>query len=300
MKALELINVSKSYDGKKFALNNVNLTVKEGDIYGLLGANGAGKSTIIGSITGLVNKDSGKIKIFKNDIQDNESEYKRLIGVVPQEFNFSIFEKVEDIILWQAGYFGISKKDALPQLEFLLDVLNLKEKRQLPARSLSGGMKRRLMIARALIHKPKFLFLDEPTAGVDVELRGQTLEFVRRLNKEHGVTIFLTTHYLEEAESMCNKIAIIKEGRILKEESKEDLLNQLKSETFIAKTKNGISASFKNIEFKTIGENTEITVKNQQSLSKIFKIANDNNVEIIDIRPKTNKLESLYLELLKN
>jgi len=300
MKALQLKNVSKTYDGKKFALKDVSLTVNEGDIYGLLGANGAGKSTIIGSITGLVNKDKGQIEIFGKDLSSNETECKTLIGVVPQEFNFSIFEKVEDIILWQAGYFGISKKDALPQLEFLLDVLNLKDKRQVPARALSGGMKRRLMIARALIHKPKFLFLDEPTAGVDVELRGQTLDFVKKLNKDHGVTIFLTTHYLEEAESMCNKIAIIKEGQILKEESKESLLSQLKSETFVAKTKNGINASFKNIEFKTVGENTEITISNQQSLSKIFEIANENNVEIIDIRPKTNKLESLYLELLKN
>jgi len=300
MKALQLKNVSKTYDGKKFALKDVSLTVNEGDIYGLLGANGAGKSTIIGSITGLVNKDKGQIEIFGKDLSSNETECKKLIGVVPQEFNFSIFEKVEDIILWQAGYFGISKKDALPQLEFLLDVLNLKDKRQVPARALSGGMKRRLMIARALIHKPKFLFLDEPTAGVDVELRGQTLDFVKKLNKDHGVTIFLTTHYLEEAESMCNKIAIIKEGQILKEESKESLLSQLKSETFVAKTKNGINASFKNIEFKTVGENTEITISNQQSLSKIFEIANENNVEIIDIRPKTNKLESLYLELLKN
>lgn len=300
MKALQLKNVSKSYDGKKFALKDVSLTVKEGDIYGLLGANGAGKSTIIGSITGLVNKDKGSIKIFGKDLGKNQTECKKLIGVVPQEFNFSIFEKVEDIILWQAGYFGISKKDALPQLEFLLEVLNLKDKRYVQAQALSGGMKRRLMIARALIHKPKFLFLDEPTAGVDVELRGQTLDFVKKLNKDHGVTIFLTTHYLEEAESMCNKIAIIKEGQILKEESKDSLLSQLKSETFVAKTKNGINASFKNIEFKTVGENTEITISNQQSLSKIFEIANKNNVEIIDIRPKTNKLESLYLELLKN
>lgn len=300
MKALELKNVSKSYDGKKYALKDVSLTVEQGDIYGLLGANGAGKSTLIGSITGLVNKQKGEIKIFGKDSIQFEDECKAQIGIVPQEFNFSIFEKVEDIILWQAGYFGITKKDAMPQLDYLLETLNLKDKRYVPARALSGGMKRRLMIARALIHKPKFLFLDEPTAGVDVELRGQTLDFVRSLNKEHGVTIFLTTHYLEEAENMCNKIAIIKDGKILKEDSKESLLSQLHSETFIAKTNHGITKNFGDIKFKTLDGITEITVTNQQSLTKIFEIANANNVEILDIRPKANKLESLYLELLKN
>ena len=222
--ALQTQDLRKTYANGVEALKGVNLTVEKGDFFALLGPNGAGKTTLIGIVTSLVNKSSGEAIIFDASIDRDPSLAKTYIGVVPQEFNFNIFEKVIDIVLTQAGYYGMSRKEALPRAEQLLKDLGLWEKRNTPSQQLSGGMKRRLMIARGLIHNPKLLILDEPTAGVDVEMRLGMWDFLRKLNKE-GTTIILTTHYLEEAEELCRNIAIINHGQIVVNKSMEELLN---------------------------------------------------------------------------
>ena len=297
MYALSLEKVSKHYGGLK-ALDAVDLKVKPNTIFGLLGSNGAGKTTMISSITGTEHKDKGKIKVFGKDIDRYIQEAKFQTGVVPQEFNFSIFEKVQDIITWQAGYYGKSSHEIKERLNYLLHELNLYEKRNQPARNLSGGMKRRLMIARSLIHKPKLLFLDEPTAGVDVDLRVQTWKFIEKLKKQENMTIFLTTHYLEEAEQMCDEIAIIKSGKILKSASKKSLLNELESEVFTVKTNKPIKIKTKTVQFyQTAKGETEVEISKATKLSAVFELAQKNQVEIYDIRPKTNQLERLYLQL---
>jgi ABC-2 type transport system ATP-binding protein len=223
--AIELQNVKKTYQGGVEALKGVSLSIAEGDFFALLGPNGAGKSTLIGIISSLVTKTSGKVAIFGHDIETDSSKAKTYIGLVPQEFNINIFEKVIDIILDQAGFYGISRPEALQNAEPLLKDLGLWEKRNEPSQKLSGGMKRRLMIARALIHKPKLLILDEPTAGVDVELRRNMWTFLRKMNGE-GTTIILTTHYLEEAEQLCRTVAVINKGEILVNETMESLLKR--------------------------------------------------------------------------
>lgn len=222
-KALEIVDLKKTYANGVEALKGVTLSVEEGDFFALLGPNGAGKTTIIGILTSLVNKTSGEARVFDASIETNPSLAKTYIGLVPQEFNFNIFAKVIDIIVGQAGYYGIPRKEALAYAEVLLKDLGLWEKRNSPSQSLSGGMKRRLMIARGLIHKPKLLILDEPTAGVDVEMRHQMWEFLRKINKE-GTTIILTTHYLEEAEELCLNVAMINKGEIRINESMASLL----------------------------------------------------------------------------
>jgi ABC-2 type transport system ATP-binding protein len=214
MNAIEIVNLVKTYKGGTKALKGVSLTVEQGDFFALLGANGAGKTTLIGILTGLVNKTSGTIKVFGQDIDKDFSTAKTFLGVVPQEFNFHMFENVQDIVVNQAGYFGVDYKTALQDAEIILKQVGLWDKRKAMARTLSGGMKRRLMIARGLIHHPKILILDEPTAGVDVELRIGMWEYLREINRK-GTTIILTTHYLEEAEQMCRNVAIIKEGEIV-------------------------------------------------------------------------------------
>jgi ABC-2 type transport system ATP-binding protein len=221
--AITLTNVRKTYAGGVEALRGVDLTVEEGDFFALLGPNGAGKTTLIGILTSLVNKSSGEAKVFDASIDTEGSKAKTYIGVVPQEFNFNIFEKVIDIIVTQAGYYGIPRKEALAKAEELLKSLGLWEKRNEPSQKLSGGMKRRLMIARGLIHSPKLLILDEPTAGVDVEMRRSMWDFLRKLN-EQGTTIILTTHYLEEAEALCRNIAIINKGAIVINQPMKELL----------------------------------------------------------------------------
>lgn len=213
MNALTIANLKKTYDGGKVALKGVDLVVPEGDFFALLGPNGAGKTTLIGVVCGLVMKSHGKVDVQGFDIDKDGDTAKVHLGLVPQEFNFSIFETVESILYTQAGYYGISRAEVRPQIDMLLTKLGLEEKRHVKSMTLSGGMKRRLMIARALVHKPTFLFLDEPTAGVDVELRLEMWKFLKELN-ESGVTIILTTHYLEEAEKLCKHIAIMSEGEI--------------------------------------------------------------------------------------
>jgi ABC-2 type transport system ATP-binding protein len=214
-KAIEIKNLVKTYDSGTQALRGVTLSIEEGDFFALLGPNGAGKSTLIGIVSQLVNKTSGEVSVLGHDISKQSGDAKAVVGLVPQEFNFNIFEKVEDIIYNQAGYYGVSKKQAQPEVERLLRSLGLWEKRQAKSQELSGGMKRRLMIARALAHKPRLLILDEPTAGVDIELRLEMWDFLQELNKS-GVTIILTTHYLEEAEKLCRHIALIAKGEIKK------------------------------------------------------------------------------------
>lgn len=222
--AISIKSLKKTYDGGKQALKGVDFTVPDGDFFALLGPNGAGKSTLIGISCGLVNKTSGSVAIQGYDIDKEGDTAKVHVGLVPQEFNFSIFETVEDILFTQAGYYGISRKEVAPQINMLLKKLGLEEKRKVKSMTLSGGMKRRLMIARALVHKPTLLFLDEPTAGVDVELRLEMYEFLRELNKS-GVTIILTTHYLEEAEKLCKHIAIMSNGEIKKMGTLENVMN---------------------------------------------------------------------------
>jgi ABC-2 type transport system ATP-binding protein len=222
MNALTIRNLTKVYANGVQALKKVDLDVAQGDFFALLGANGAGKTTLIGAATSLVVKTEGTIRVFDHDIDIESAQAKKLIGVVPQEFNFNVFEKVQDILVTQAGYFGVDRPEAVANAKVLLQKLSLWEKRNMPSRMLSGGMKRRLMIARALIHNPKLLILDEPTAGVDVELRHGMWEYLRELNR-NGVTIMLTTHYLEEAEQLCKHIAIINNGEIVKEGTMEEV-----------------------------------------------------------------------------
>jgi len=231
--ALSVQNLSKTYDNGFSALKNVTLTVPQGGFFALLGPNGAGKSTMIGIISSLFQPTNGSVHIFGADLLANPSVAKQYLGIVPQEFNFNMFEKVEDILITQAGYFGISAKESKPRAERLLKALGLWDKRDSKSRELSGGMKRRLMIARALIHKPKLLILDEPTAGVDIELRRSMWEFMQQINIEENTTIILTTHYLEEAEQLCKRIAILDHGEIRINTEMKDLLAQLSVETFV-------------------------------------------------------------------
>lgn len=230
--ALEINNLKKIYGSGVEALRGIDLSVKEGDFYALLGPNGAGKSTTIGIITSLVNKTSGKVNVFGYDLDKDLVRAKQQIGLVPQEFNFNPFETVQQIVVNQAGYYGVSRKEAMKRSEKYLKQSNLWEKRNVRARMLSGGMKRRLMIARALMHEPRLLILDEPTAGVDIELRREMWEFLRELN-ENGTTIILTTHYLEEAEMLCRNIGIIQSGELIENTSMKELLSKLQFETFI-------------------------------------------------------------------
>lgn len=296
--ALEVVNLSKTYKNGTTALKNTNIQIKKGDFFGLLGANGAGKTTLIGIVTGLVQKTSGTIKVQNIDLDTNHSHLKEKIGVVPQEFNFSIFEKVEDIIINQAGYFGIPKHQAQIQTEQLLKDLELFDKRKQQARTLSGGMKRRLMIARALVHQPEFLILDEPTAGVDVELRHGMWNYLQDLNSS-GTTILLTTHYLEEAEQLCNNIAIIKEGDIIKSDSKNNLLKSLEEETYLIIVQE-IPSNFKNKKFHQLDENTlETTVYKNYTLNQALEELSTAKIQIIDLKPKGNRLEKLFLNIIK-
>ena len=232
MTALEINNLTKIYPNKLIALNSINLNVNQGDFFALLGPNGAGKSTAIGIICDLTKKTSGSVKIFGHCIDENNDAAKSCIGIVPQEINFSLFETCLEIVVNQGGYYGIKRSHATKRAEKYLRKLNLWEKRNERSRNLSGGMKRRLMIARALVHEPKMLILDEPTAGVDVELRRSMWDFLIDINQQ-GVTIVLTTHYLEEAESLCKNIAIINHGKIVENTSMKELLSKLNKETFI-------------------------------------------------------------------
>lgn len=301
MIALSISNLNKVYKGGLEALKGISLDVEEGEFFGLLGPNGAGKTTTIAIITSLVIKTAGTVKIYGVDIDIDFPAAKRLIGVVPQEYNFSIFEKVQDIVTQQAGYYGIPRKEALHRSEKYLKKLGLWEKRNVTARELSGGMKRRLMIARGLVHEPKLLILDEPTAGVDVELRRGMWDFLEELNST-GRTIILTTHYLEEAEKLCNRIAIIDKGNIVENTSKRELLRKLDKETFVLDLKNPLTSvlPLEDVEFSIVDKTTiEATKKQRLPINRIFQHLNDQGIVVESMRNKTNRLEELFLEMVE-
>ncbi len=302
MYALEIKQLSKTYANGVQAVKGIDLTVNTGDFFALLGANGAGKSTTIGLITTLVNKTSGSIKIHGFDLENKTAEAKSCLGLVPQEINLSIFETCEQILLSQAGYYGVPRAIAQCRAEQLLEQLGLWEKRRSIVRHLSGGMKRRLMIARALIHQPKVLILDEPTAGVDIEIRRSMWEFLTETNAQ-GTTIILTTHYLEEAEQLCKNLAIIDKGTIIKNSSMKTLLASLNHQTFVFNTENALSDLPTLESFKThlIDANSfELQVSNNISLNEIFQLLDQHGIKIQSMRNKTNRLEELFMDLIKN
>ena len=299
--ALQIENLAKTYDNNFKALKGIDLEVKEGDFFALLGPNGAGKSTTIGIICSLVRKSSGRVKIFGIDIDEDFSAAKQFVGVVPQEFNFNQFEKPIDILITQAGYYGIPVSVATERAHKYLKLLGLWEKHNVPSRSLSGGMKRRLMIARALIHEPKLLVLDEPTAGVDIELRRSMWSFLEDINLQ-GTTIILTTHYLEEAERLCRNIAIIDKGRIVKNTSIKNLIKQLNKETFILDLKgefNNINA-LDGYPLTMVDSSTlEVSIDKDQSLNQLFNHLSTEGIEIISMRNKANRLEELFIDMVE-
>jgi ABC-2 type transport system ATP-binding protein len=300
MTALAINDLTKIYPNKLTALNNVSLNVRQGDFFALLGPNGAGKSTAIGIICGLVNKTSGTVKVFDNNIDKNSDVAKSFIGVVPQEINFSQFETCLEIVVNQGGFYGIRRSTALERAEKYLRKLDLWEKRNDRSRTLSGGMKRRLMIARALVHEPRILILDEPTAGVDVELRRSTWDFLININQK-GVTILLTTHNLEEAESLCKNIAIINHGEIVENTSMKELLSQLNRETFIFDTIDPIRElpNLKNFDLKLIDSTTiEVEIDHRNNINDLFKVLSSQNINIKSMRNKRNRLEELFINLL--
>ena len=302
MKALKISNLKKTYRGGLQALNGIDLEVDEGDFFALLGPNGAGKSTTIGIITSLVNKTEGTISVFDLDIDSHSVEAKSLIGVAPQEVNFSQFENPLEILLNQAGYYGINRKLAYHRAEKYLCELGLWEKRNDPSRTLSGGFKRRLMIARALVHEPKLLILDEPTAGVDVELRRSMWDFLIDINKQ-GTTIVLTTHYLEEAENLCKNVAIIDKGNIIENTSVKSLLSKLDIETFIFDLKEPQTTPpiISNYVCHMLDQSTlQIDISKQQGLNNLFKQLSALNIEILSMRNKYNRLEELFISLLED
>lgn len=301
--ALSLTKLKKTYDSGVIALSGIDLVVPEGEFFGLLGPNGAGKTTIIGIVTGLTNKTSGTVNIFGKDIDADVSLAKSNVGVVPQEFNFSIFEKVIDIVVDQAGYYGIPRSVALPRAEKYLKILGLWEKRDEAARMLSGGMKRRLMIVRALIHEPKLLILDEPTAGVDIELRREMWDFLRELNAS-GRTIILTTHYLEEAEQLCKSIAIINKGAIVKQGLVKDLLSDMTTETFLFDMDQPLSAETEaklaSVQGKKVDATTiEVTVRKGETLTTSIIALEKIGISVRSMRNKGNRLEELFLDVTK-
>lgn len=299
MHALTINKLQKIYSNGFAAVKGIDLEVEEGDFFALLGPNGAGKSTTIGIISSLVNKTSGSIKIFGHDLDDDKTAAKSCMGLVPQEFNFNQFDTPINIVINQAGFYGLSRKVAYVRAEKYLTQLGLWDKRHQKTRFLSGGMKRRLMIARALMHEPKMLILDEPTAGVDIELRRTTWDFLRNLNKQ-GTTIILTTHYLEEAESLCKGIAIIDKGVILERTDIKHLLTQLPFETIILDLQSAIVneslPKLENITFTLVDKMTlEVKFPKAYSLNGLFKELSERNIFGVSMRNKTNRLEELFL-----
>jgi len=300
--AIEISDLKKRYEGGFEALKGINLNVEKGDFFALLGPNGAGKSTTIGILCSLVNKTSGNVSIFGADIDKDFAKAKQYLGVVPQEFNFNVFETVFNVVVTQAGFYGISNRVAEERAEKYLKQLDLWDKRNDQSRMLSGGMKRRLMIARALVHEPEVLILDEPTAGVDIELRRSMWEFIKNLN-EQGTTIILTTHYLEEAEQLCRNIAIINSGQIVENTSVKALLKTLNQETFILDLDQSVSDDWHvdgyttklSKDLSTI----EVEVIKGQSINHIFKALDEIGVNVISMRNKSNRLEELFVKLIK-
>lgn len=302
-KALSIKDLCKTYDNGTQALKGISLEVEQGDFFALLGPNGAGKSTAIGIISALVNKSAGEVEVFGHDIDTDLTNAKKQLGLVPQEFNFNMFEGVEQIVVQQAGYYGIPRKEAKKRAQPLLEQLGLWDKRDAQSRELSGGMKRRLMIARGLIHDPKLLILDEPTAGVDIELRRSMWDFMQELNREKKTTIVLTTHYLEEAESLCRNIAIINHGEIAENTSMKSLLAKLDMETFVLDT-TGLPAEMPQLngyEVRVRDENTiEVDVHKGAGVNGVFQELSKHDITVLSMRNKANRLEELFVRLVEN
>ncbi|MCB1669339.1 MAG: ABC transporter ATP-binding protein [Pseudomonadales bacterium] len=300
--ALSIRNLTKVYDNGFEALKGIDLDVQEGDFFALLGPNGAGKSTTIGIISSLVRKSEGNVEIFGTDVDADFSRAKRDIGVVPQEFNFNQFEKTFDIVKTQAGYFGLNDSLAAERTEKYLRLLDLWDKRNVVSRMLSGGMKRRLMIARALVHEPKLLILDEPTAGVDIELRRSMWKFLQNINAQ-GTTIILTTHYLEEAESLCRRIAIIDHGKIVQNTSMKELLRQLNKEVFVFDTEQPLTSfpDLKGYSGRIRDDYSfEIEVIKGSSLNELFAGLSEAGIRVVSMRNKANRLEELFVSLVES
>ncbi len=300
--ALEIQALEKEYASGVKALKGINLSVTKGDFFALLGPNGAGKSSTIGIISSLVTKTSGTVKIFGIDIDRDFNEAKRQIGVVAQEINFSPFEKVRDIVLTQAGYYGLSKREAILRGDKVLKSLGLWDKRDEQSRNLSGGLKRRLMIAKAMIHEPKLLILDEPTAGVDIELRRGMWDLISKLNDD-GTTIILTTHYLEEAEQLCRNIAIIDHGEIVENTSMKELLAKLDVQSFVIDLEHPIDSvpELSHFTFKLQDPSTLIVaIDKQQTMNNLFTELNKLNISVKSMRNESNRLEELFMNVIKD
>ena len=300
--ALIIRDLEKTYKGGHAALKGVSLEVAEGDFFGLLGPNGAGKTTLIGILSSLVNKSGGSVSIFGHDLETDLASAKACIGLVPQEFNFNMFEPPIEVVANQAGYYGIDRKEAFRRAEENLKQLGLWDKRRVMSRTLSGGMKRRLMIARALVNHPKLLILDEPTAGVDIEIRRSMWKFLREIN-DAGTTIILTTHYLEEAESLCRNIAIIDKGELIENTSTRQLLNTLKMETFVLDLESPLAELpvLKNHKLQRVDELTlEADICRDDSINTLFTELNEQGIKVLSMRNKTNRLEELFMNLVEN
>ncbi len=299
--ALEIKGLEKTYNNAFRALKGIDLRVKDGDFFALLGPNGAGKSTAIGVICSLVNKTAGHVSIYGHDIDRDFSAAKANLGIVPQEFNFSIFETPLQVVLNQAGYYGIEQQLARKRAEKYLRQLGLWDKRNDQNRTLSGGMKRRLMIARALIHEPRLLILDEPTAGVDIEIRHTMWEFLKKINRE-GTTIILTTHYLEEAESLCRNIAIIDHGNLVENTDMKSLLRQLHRETFVLDLESSVDKLPDVLENVRLFDETtlEVEIERGENLSQVFAVLNKHDITVTSMRNKSNRLEQLFISLVND
>ena len=301
MHALSIKDLSKKYKSGVEALKSVSFDVQEGDFFALLGPNGAGKTTAIGIITSLVNKSSGSIEVFGHDLDKELAKAKSCIGVVPQEVNLNLFDYNFNILVNQAGFYGIPRSEGKKRAEQYLKQMQLWEKRKTNARSLSGGMKRRLMVARALVNRPKLLLLDEPTAGVDIETRRMMWDFLRDLNA-NGTTIILTTHYLEEAEQLCNKVAIIDEGKIIENDSMQNVLKKLKTEVFVLNTEKPLDKAPEIHGYATAlksPQEIEITVSQEQGVNDAFSTLQASGVKVLSMRNKNSRLEELFLDLTK-
>ena len=302
MYALSIKNLTKTYPNGVQALKGIDFDVEPGDFYALLGPNGAGKTTAIGIISSLVNKTGGDVEIFGHSIDTELEAAKSCLGLVPQEINMNLFDSVENIVVNQAGYYGIGRRLAKERAEKYLNELRLWDRRKDSARNLSGGMKRRLMIARALIHEPRLLILDEPTAGVDIEIRRSMWEFMQRINAE-GTTIILTTHYLEEAENLCRHVAIIDEGRIIENAPMGRVLRKLQRETFVLSLKEPVAAlpDLAAFEAQLVDDaELEVSIHAGQDLNEVFGLLSNNGIAVQSMRNKSNRLEELFMDLVEN
>jgi ABC-2 type transport system ATP-binding protein len=302
MHALSVKGLTKTYKNGVQALKGIDLDVEEGDFFALLGPNGAGKTTLIGIVTSLVNKTAGQVGVFGHDIDRELDRAKSCIGIVPQEINFNMFESPETIVVNQAGFYGVERSLARQRAEKYLKQLQLWDKRKTMARALSGGMKRRLMIARALMHEPRLLILDEPTAGVDIEIRRSMWEFLRQINAA-GTTIILTTHYLEEAESLCRNIAIIDGGQIIVRDRMSNLLRKLQTESFLFTLRDARSAvpQLEGYGVKLVDDHTlEVEISRDQSVNDIFARLSAQQVDVLSMRNKVNRLEEMFMRLVEN